>query len=376
MLKHISIRKLFSLYDYEIGLTGKNGNPDKNIMFLTGPNGMGKSTILHSVASLYKREFIYFMTFPFERMHFVFDECEVDLIQFTETEDGEMDSDIPVKKKTHLKCSFFTKGKDTVTEFGEWVMIDGSLGTIQGKMPNMEMYFNGERCLYISDHRLEEEYDDTFVQPLVLKNLIGEIQSTLTSGFASNQIEKISDEHKADRQKDILDIFIILQKSEIELPFDIIPYLEGEEMSDLLLLSSENAIKSCGNKIPILLSFCKFMDSSKFLGKSYRITKQDGLQFYAENEDRSFLKFKQLSLGEKNLISQIYTMYFSKIPCKLVIVDEPELSAHLMWQAQYLENIKAVQKLRNCSFLIATHSTVVFDGKFDLTTDLFEQTHL
>ena len=68
-------------------------------------------------------------------------------------------------------------------------------------------------------------------------------------------------------------------------------------------------------------------------------------------------------------------MYFSKIPCKLVIVDEPELSAHLMWQAQYLENIKAVQKLRNCSFLIATHSTVVFDGKFDLTTDLFEQTH-
>lgn len=375
MLKQISIRKLFSLYDYEINLTGKNGNPDKNIMFLTGPNGMGKSTILHSVASLYKREFVFFMTFPFERIHFVFDECEVDIIQFTEEEEVEIDSDIPAKKKTYLKCVFCTMGAETVTESGEWIMVDGNLGTIQGNMPNMEMYFNGEKCLYISDHRLEDEYDDAFVQPEVLKNFIGEIQSTLTAGFSSNQIYVVNNKDKALRQKEILDTFNILQQSEIELPFDITPYIKGEEMSDHLLQSSENAIKSCGNLIPILLSFRQFLDSSKFLGKSYRITKQDGLQFYAENEDRSFLKFNQLSLGEQNIISQIYTMYFSKIPCKLVIVDEPELSAHLMWQAQYLENIKAVQKLRNCSFLIATHSTVVFDGKFDLTTDLFEQTH-
>lgn len=373
MLKHISIQRLFSLYDYEISLSSDNGNPDKNIMFLTGPNGMGKSTILHSVSSLYKREFIYFMTFPFERMHFDFDSCEVDMMQYCESEDVEIDSDIPAEKKIFVKCVFCTKGDGAISEIGQWVMVGKNFGTIQGIMPNMEMYFNGERCLYISDHRLEEGYDDAFVQPAVLKNFLGEIQSALTAGFTPNHVG--DDSIRTERQRFVFDTFNLLQKCEIELPIDMSSFEEGKDLPDYLLYSCENAIKNCGDKIPILLAFCKFMDNSKFLGKSYRVTKQEGLQFYAENADRSFLKFNQLSLGEQNIISQIYTMFFSKIPCKLVIVDEPEQSTHLMWQAQYLENIKAVQKLRHCAFLIATHSTVVFDGKFDITTDLFMQTH-
>ena len=68
-------------------------------------------------------------------------------------------------------------------------------------------------------------------------------------------------------------------------------------------------------------------------------------------------------------------MFFSRLPYQLVLVDEPELSFHLMWQMQYLGNIKAVQNMRKCAFLIATHSTQVFEGKFELTTDLFAQTH-
>ena len=40
---------------------------------------------------------------------------------------------------------------------------------------------------------------------------------------------------------------------------------------------------------------------------------------------------------------------------------------------QYLNNIKAVQNMRKCAFLIATHSTQVFEGKFELATDLFTQ---
>ena len=36
MLKHITIQRLFSQYNYEIEMTAGGGNPVKNIMFLTG----------------------------------------------------------------------------------------------------------------------------------------------------------------------------------------------------------------------------------------------------------------------------------------------------------------------------------------------------
>ena len=144
-------------------------------------------------------------------------------------------------------------------------------------------------------------------------------------------------------------------------------------VSDHQLVCCENAIRNCGDRIPRLQGFQQFVETSKFLGKKYRITMSNGLQFYAENEERSMLGFGQLSLGEQHIISQIYTMFFSPMPFQLVLVDEPELSFHLMWQMQYLENIKAVQNMRKCAFLIATHSTQVFEGKFELTTDLFSQ---
>ena len=238
MLNHISIRRLFSLYDYEISLNGRNGNPDKHIMFLTGPNGMGKSTILRSVASLYKQEISFFLTFPFERMHFDFDACEVELSQWTESVEVEVESDMPALKTVYVKCNFMTKGDYPIAEAGQWVLQDGHIGKPSSKMPNMEIFFNSERCLYISDHRLDEGFDDAFVQPDVLKDLLSEIQSRLTVGFAPGHDEIAAEVPQAQRQKNVLDVFEKLQQCEIGLPYDISPYQGDEEMSDHILQSS------------------------------------------------------------------------------------------------------------------------------------------
>ena len=118
MLRHITIKRLFYLYDYEIAMTSGDGNPIQDIMFLTGPNGMGKSTILRSVASVYKRAIGYFSTFPFERMTFDFDDCTVDITQNITLEDVEEDSDIPGSKTIRIVCDYLTKGKQPVNEHG------------------------------------------------------------------------------------------------------------------------------------------------------------------------------------------------------------------------------------------------------------------
>lgn len=375
MLRHITIKRLFHLYDYEIAMTSGDGNPIQDIMFLTGPNGMGKSTILRSVASVYKREFGYFSTFPFEHMTFDFDACTVDITQDTTIEEVEEDSDLSGSKTVRIVCDYMTKGMQPVSEHGEWGYRDGVKLAIPVSMPNMEIMFNSPKCLYISDHRLTEGADDATIHPNLVISVLRDIQARFSEGYAAPADSSVAEEGRMERVKAVKKVMQLLSDCEVTLPIDMAAFDDEAAVNDRQLLCCENAIRNCGDSIPRLQGFQKFMESSKFLGKTYRITMGNGLQFYAENEDRSMLGFNHLSLGEQHIISQIYTMFFSRLPYQLVLVDEPELSFHLMWQMQYLGNIKAVQNMRKCAFLIATHSTQVFEGKFDLTTDLFSQTH-
>ena len=373
MLRHITIRKLFHLYDYEIAMTSGDGNPIQDIMFLTGPNGMGKSTILHSVASVYKREFVYFSTFPFERMTFDFDDCTVDITQDTTVEEVEEDSDIPGSKTVTVVCDYITKSEQPVYEHGVWSYRDGVKLSVPVSMPNMEMVFNSPKCLYISDKRLTEGADDAVIHPNLVIKLLREIQALFSEGYAAPADKEVSEIGRKERVQKVKEVMELLNGCEVALPIDMKAFNDEAVVSNHQLVCCENAIRNCGDRIPRLQGFQQFVEASKFLGKSYRITMSNGLQFYAENEERSMLGFNRLSLGEQHIISQIYTMFFSPMPFQLVLVDEPELSFHLMWQMQYLGNIKAVQNMRKCAFLIATHSTQVFEGKFELTTDLFSQ---
>ena len=373
MLRHITIRKLFHLYDYEIAMTSGDGNPIQDIMFLTGPNGMGKSTILRSVASVYKREFVYFSTFPFERMTFDFDACKVDITQDTTVEEVEEDSDIPGSKTVTVICDYITKSEQPVYEHGVWSYRDGVKLSVPVSMPNMEMVFNSPKCLYISDKRLTEGADDAVIHPNLVIKLLREIQALFSEGYAAPADKEVSEIGRKERVQKVKEVMELLSGCEVALPIDMKAFNDEAVVSNHQLVCCENAISNCGDRIPRLQGFQQFVEASKFLGKSYRITMSNGLQFYAENEERSMLGFSRLSLGEQHIISQIYTMFFSPMPFQLVLVDEPELSFHLMWQMQYLGNIKAVQNIRKCAFLIATHSTQVFEGKFELTTDLFSQ---
>lgn len=373
MLRHITIKRLFHLYDYEIAMTSGDGNPIQDIMFLTGPNGMGKSTILRSVASVYKREFEYFSTFPFERMTFDFDTCTVDITQDITIEDVEEGSDMPGSKTVKIVCDYKTKSEQPVNEHGEWGYRDGVKLAIPVSMPNMEMVFNSPKCLYISDKRLNEDTDDAVIHPNLVIKVLRDIQALFSEGYAAPAGDAIPEIGKKERVQAVKEVMQLLSDCEVELPIDMTSFNDEAAVSDHQLLCCENAIRNCGDRIPRLQGFQQFVEASKFLGKRYRITMSNGLQFYAENEERSMLGFGRLSLGEQHIISQIYTMFFSPMPFQLVLVDEPELSFHLMWQMQYLGNIMAVQNMRKCAFLIATHSTQVFEGKFDLTTDLFLQ---
>ena len=93
------------------------------------------------------------------------------------------------------------------------------------------------------------------------------------------------------------------------------------------------------------------------------------------NSDRTLLDGSDLSSGEQHILIQAYELIFNAQEGALTLIDEPEMSFHLMWQMDYLKNLSKIVKQKKLQCLVATHSPQIFDSMWDLTYDLYEITH-
>ena len=78
---------------------------------------------------------------------------------------------------------------------------------------------------------------------------------------------------------------------------------------------------------------------------------------------------KNLSSGEKQIISLFSKLYLSDQEDNIVLFDEPELSLSIIWQAKLIPDIVNSNK---CSFaIIITHSPFIFDNEYrELAIDI------
>jgi len=73
--------------------------------------------------------------------------------------------------------------------------------------------------------------------------------------------------------------------------------------------------------------------------------------------------FKDLSSGEKQIVSLFAQIYLSKTSNYFVIIDEPELSLSVPWQRRFLQDIMDNNK---CNGLLAvTHSPFIFENQLE-----------
>jgi predicted ATP-binding protein involved in virulence len=54
----------------------------------------------------------------------------------------------------------------------------------------------------------------------------------------------------------------------------------------------------------------------------------------------------------------------------LILIDEPELSLHITWQEQFLDDIKQITELSGLDVLIATHSPQIIGTHWNWTVEL------
>lgn len=108
--------------------------------------------------------------------------------------------------------------------------------------------------------------------------------------------------------------------------------------------------------------------SQRFQYKQMRISKDRG--FYFVTGIDHVLDASSLSSGEQHELVLLYELLFNTRDDSLILIDEPEISLHVAWQQQFLHDLLKMTQLSKFDVLLATHSPLIIDDRWDLTVEL------
>ncbi|MFG1890561.1 AAA family ATPase [Micromonospora sp. NPDC049051] len=109
--------------------------------------------------------------------------------------------------------------------------------------------------------------------------------------------------------------------------------------------------------------------NDKFIGKKLRLDKTGALVFVAD-DDQSLIPVTLLSSGEQHILALFTMLLFSAQPGSVVLIDEPEISLHAAWKHAFLEDITDVANIADLQIILATHSSGIINGRWDLVQEL------
>lgn len=114
--------------------------------------------------------------------------------------------------------------------------------------------------------------------------------------------------------------------------------------------------------------------NKRFKHKKLEINKEHGFLFRSTRIQKGAVYAEidaaDLSSGEQHELVLFYKLIFNSSSDDLVMVDEPELSLHISWQNQFVNDLKEVAGLKKFSALIATHSPDIISENWDLMIEL------
>ena len=108
--------------------------------------------------------------------------------------------------------------------------------------------------------------------------------------------------------------------------------------------------------------------NDKFIGK--KMTLNERGQVYFQSNDGAILKVNQLSSGEQHILALFTRLLFSAEEGSTVLIDEPEISLHVAWKHQFVADVEEVASISNLTIVLATHSTAILNGRFELEQGL------
>lgn len=258
----------------------------------------------------------------------------------------------------------------------------------------IEVYFIQEQRLVlrepVSDHRMRREIviTDTIEKysqelSILIKQKIGEyaqITQLLDSSFPKRLFQQNDYVIQADDLKNRLNAlqtkrqkiseYGLLKVDDDTSMFSSESIEESGETKVLSLYIADNEQKlsvfdSLVSKIEL---FTQILNERRFNFKSIEIDKEKGFIFKTTHD--SLLKLTDLSSGEQHEVVLLYELLFKAKENSLVLIDEPEISLHVVWQKAFLDDIQEIINLQKIDVVIATHSPQIINDRWELTVNL------
>src|SRR5208283_1970283 len=130
----------------------------------------------------------------------------------------------------------------------------------------------------------------------------------------------------------------------------------------------EQKLGAFDNLLEKLELFTGILNDRRFVFKTIQVDREKG--FYFLTSKGKELALNQLSSGEQNEVVLLYELIFNAKPNTLVLIDEPEISLHITWQKEFLNDLLKIIKIQNIQVMIATHSPSIINDRWDLVYNL------
>lgn len=343
MLARIKIEKLFDIFDYDIALK------PEGITILTGPNGYGKTTVLKIVDALASPNADFFNQLVFDKI----------LLGFA---DG--------------SCISFSKGN-----WDELHNAFEKLCPTPRYMPDKALlvyFIREQRLLKWAEHGFEKtiaKYAKELKGVLELSLAqSSQLSQNLDASFPRrlfDQEQGISEavfKQRFDKVKAILRSLAEYGLSDIKE--DSHPTYKAENAKALAVYidDTEQKLAVFAELLEKLTLFTSILNERRLTFKRISISKANGFEFTTSQGKP--LNLTELSSGEQQEVVLLYELLFKVQPGTLVLIDEPELSLHVVWQKQFLDDLFNIVALQKINIIVATHSPQIINNHWDLTVDL------
>lgn len=108
--------------------------------------------------------------------------------------------------------------------------------------------------------------------------------------------------------------------------------------------------------------------NKKLTFKRMTLSRTDGI--VVKSDEGKKLSLSDLSSGEQEILVLFYKLIFES-DVNLLLIDEPEISLHIAWQKEIMDNLKSIVNLnKDIQVMIATHSPQIISHNWNLQIDL------
>lgn len=422
MLKSLQIEQLFGRFNYTIELQ------KTPITILTGPNGFGKSTILKIVDAISAKNILFFYKLAFKKITVTFTDNTTFSIE-RKQRDGKLPDlyidnqkfpiDIVVSNRIHSPwlrrlspeewIDYRTREKITrdqiifhlfdsddsiqdVLEFSgisdkdarKYSSIIRDIKSAAQKCGNVRLISEQRLIRKELDEDDDEQIIDVINQlPKKMRAKISELTANYSK--AANSLDSSYPQRLLSTEDGLS------SRTEFETKMKVanekFAKLSKYDLVDLHFIRSVNYKDEFAKALKVYFEdfekkytvFADFIDkldlyteiiNSRFTFKKIKVTRDAGLVVVDSSD--STLSLEQLSSGEKQEIVLFYELIFETDGQLLLLIDEPEISLHIMWQKMFMDDLDRVVRLGNLHVMIATHAPQIINNHWDIQVDLGE----